>query len=74
MSDLPTGVAYYTISELAAHLRVSEMTIQRAVRAGDLPALQLGLGTRPTVRIPVADAHEWIINNLNTTEETTKNG
>ena len=66
MSDLPTGVAYYTISELAAHLRVSEMTIQRAIRTGQLVALRLGTRTRPTVRIPVADAHEWIINSLNT--------
>ena len=57
MSDLPTGVAYYTVPELARHLRVSTMTVHRAIKAGQLPALRLGV----TVRVPVADAHQWIL-------------
>ena len=60
MSDLPTGVAYYTARELADHLRVSTMTVHRAIRAGELPALRLGVA----VRVPVADAHQWILNSL----------
>ena len=67
MSDLPTGVAYYTVPELAGHLRVSTMTVHRAIKAGHLPALRLGPGPRATVRIPAADAHQWILNNLKET-------
>ena len=60
MSDLPTGVAYYTVAELADHLRVSTMTIHRAITAGELPALRLGAA----VRVPVADAHGWILSRM----------
>jgi excisionase family DNA binding protein len=70
VSDLPTGVAYYTVPELAAHLRVSTMTVHRAIRAGHLPALRLGTGPKPAVRVPAADAHQWILNQLNTPKET----
>ena len=70
MSDLPTGVAYYTVPELAGHLRVSTMTIHRAIKAGHLTALRLGPGSKPTVRIPAADAHQWILTLLTTERDT----
>lgn len=67
MSDLPTGVAYYTARELADHLRVSTMTIHRAIDAAELPALRLGAA----VRILVTDAHDWILTRL-TQKETSR--
>lgn len=47
------------------------MTIHRAIKAGHLTALRLGPGLKPTVRIPAADAHQWILTHL-TTERNTR--
>lgn len=69
MADLPKGVAYYTAQELAEHLRVSVTTIHRAIRDGDLVALRLRGAERSTVRVPAADAHQWILDSLTTDDQ-----
>ena len=37
---------YLTVSEVAALLRVSTMTVYRLINAGDLPALRIGRSFR----------------------------
>ena len=39
-------VAFLTVAEVAAALRVSKMTVYRLVHAGDLPAVQVGRSYR----------------------------
>jgi excisionase family DNA binding protein len=36
----------FTVSEVAAVMRVSNMTVYRLIRAGELPALRVGKGYR----------------------------
>jgi excisionase family DNA binding protein len=48
----PTGLL--TIAESARLLRVSESTIRRWARRGDLDVLRLGDGPTAPVRVPVA--------------------
>lgn len=46
-----------SLRQAARELRVAERTLRRAVRAGELPAFQLG--TR-TIRLDRADVQQWV--------------
>jgi excisionase family DNA binding protein len=48
---------YLTVAEVAAELACSEPTVRRRIRAGELPAVQLG---GPPVRIPRAGLEAWL--------------
>ena len=50
---------YLSIGEVAHELRVSEGTVRRRIRAGELPATQLG-GPGSAVRIPRAALDAWL--------------
>ena len=50
---------YLTVAEVAAALARSEPTVRRRIRAGELPAVQLG-GHRSGVRIPRAGLQAWL--------------
>jgi excisionase family DNA binding protein len=50
----PTG--YLTVSEVAAALRVSNMTVYRLVSAGDLPSVRVGR----SVRLRVDDVDQYL--------------
>lgn len=65
-NQLPSGVDYYTVKELADHLRVSSMTVLRAIKAHQLPAVRVGDAPQSWYRIPAVDAHEWILSRLTT--------
>jgi len=56
MSALPEDVQFYTVKEVSTYLRVSHMTIYRAINAGDLKVLQMG----NSIRIPVANVESWL--------------
>jgi excisionase family DNA binding protein len=54
-----TGVAFLTVTEVAAIMRVSKMTVYRLVHAGDLVAVRVGRSFRvpePAVRGYLAGA------------------
>ena len=51
--------AYLTVAEVAAELACSEPTVRRRIRAGEIPAVQLG-GERSPVRIPRAALEAWL--------------
>ncbi len=40
------GEQLLTVSEVADHMRVSNMTVYRLIKAGELPALQIGKNYR----------------------------
>lgn len=40
----------YTVAEVAQHMRVSNMTIYRLIKAGDLPAVRVGKNYRIRAR------------------------
>ena len=42
----PGGLRFATVSEVARRLRVSNMTVYRLVKAGQLPAVRIGRGYR----------------------------
>ena len=55
MSETPTGLTsntpsvmgrFLTVAEVARHLRVSNMTVYRLVKSGQLPAVRVGRGYR----------------------------
>ena len=50
---------YLTVAEVAAELACSEPTVRRRIRAGELPAVQLG-GQGSGVRIPRAGLEAWL--------------
>jgi excisionase family DNA binding protein len=46
VSENPHSGAFLTASEAAARMRVSKMTVYRLIRAGKLPAVQIGKAYR----------------------------
>jgi len=48
VSESPTFVTgrLFTVAEVAAAMRVSNMTVYRLIRSGELPALRVGKGYR----------------------------
>ncbi|HET7482017.1 MAG TPA: helix-turn-helix domain-containing protein [Actinomycetota bacterium] len=44
--DRPLVDAFLTVSEVARHLRVSNMTVYRLVNSGQMPAVRVGRGYR----------------------------
>lgn len=68
-NQLPSGVDYYSVKELADHLRVSSMTVLRAIKAHQLPAVRVGDAPQSWYRIPAVDAHEWILSRLTDKQE-----
>ena len=53
-----------TIPEVAARLNVSESTVRRRIEEGDLPALRLGRGPQPPVRIDPTALEAWLLASL----------
>ena len=47
---------YVTVAEVAARLRVSNMTVYRLVQSGNLPAVRVGR----SYRILAADVERWL--------------
>ena len=50
------------ISETAARLNVSKVTVRRLIRRGELPAVQLG-GKGSAVRVAEAELDDWLYAN-----------
>lgn len=47
MSSSPLGdVRFLTVAEVAAHMRVSKMTVYRLVHSGEMPAVRVGRSFR----------------------------
>lgn len=46
MEQLHARARFFTVNEVADHLRVSSMTVYRLVKAGDLPAVRIGKSYR----------------------------
>jgi excisionase family DNA binding protein len=63
LSEAMTTVAHtrvlLTVKEVAARLRLHPMTVRRLIRAGVLPAVQLG-GKGHAVRVPEAELAGWL--------------
>jgi excisionase family DNA binding protein len=51
---------YLTIEEVASWTSLSDSHIRRAVRAGDLPASNVGSDSHPTWRIALKDLEGWM--------------
>lgn len=54
----PAQREWMTVAEIADQLRVSEETVRRWVRAGELPALNIG-GPKAGYRIRAADLEKF---------------
>lgn len=46
MAQFSGRTQYLTVSEVAASLRVSTMTVYRLIKSGDLPAIRVGKSYR----------------------------
>jgi excisionase family DNA binding protein len=46
MANGVTGDRLWTVAEVADHMRVSNMTVYRLIKAGDLPAIRVGKNYR----------------------------
>jgi excisionase family DNA binding protein len=53
---------YLTVSEVAAVLRVSNMTVYRLVSSGELPAVKVGR----SLRLPVEEVDRYLVGRLTT--------
>ena len=54
-SDI-SSIAFLTIAEVAAQMRVSKMTVYRLVHAGELPATRVGR----SFRVTASDVDEYL--------------
>ena len=52
----PLGGMFLTVGEVARHLRVSNMTVYRLVKSGQLSAVRIGRG----YRIRDVDMHKYL--------------
>ena len=52
----PAGQAFLTVAEVASMLRVSNMTVYRLVKAGDLRAVRVG----KSYRLTAADVDRYL--------------
>jgi excisionase family DNA binding protein len=59
MSTLVPVRHLLTVAEAARRLRLSEKTVRRRIRAGELPALRLGDGRAP-LRVSADELDAWI--------------
>lgn len=50
-----------TVPEVARRLRLSEETVYRRVRTGELPVVKVGLGPKAPLRIPAIALERWIL-------------
>jgi len=51
VADKTSSPAYLPVRDAAAHLSVSEVTVRRAIRAGELPYVRIGR----LVRVALSD-------------------
>ncbi len=52
--------AVFTVSEVAASLRLSDETVRRKIQTGELGAMQIGTGSRKALRILARDLVQWL--------------
>jgi excisionase family DNA binding protein len=50
----------FTITEIAAKLRLSDETVRRRIQSGELPAIQIKTGSRVTLRVLGSDLVQWL--------------
>ena len=61
MSEPASGAPrFLTVAEVAEMMRVSKMTVYRAVHSGELPAVRMGR----SFRVPAQAVHEMIATDL----------
>lgn len=48
-----------TLDEVAERLRVTRRTVERKIKRGELPALELG-GKRTALRVDARELEEWL--------------
>jgi excisionase family DNA binding protein len=48
-----------TVAQVARRLNVSEITVRRRIRAGELPAVQLG-GPKTAIRVAENELAAWL--------------
>ena len=63
MSLIDVQPRLLSIAEVAERLGVSRRTVERKIRAGELPALQLG-GPRTPLRVDERELEEWLYRDL----------
>jgi excisionase family DNA binding protein len=49
-----------TVPEVADRLSVSVRTVRRRIDLGEIPAVRLGSGPQPPVRVDPADLEAWL--------------
>jgi len=59
MSFIDVQRRLLTLDEVASTLGLSRRTVERRVKAGEIPALQLG-GPRTAIRVPVDELDAWL--------------
>jgi excisionase family DNA binding protein len=60
MPEQGEAVRFRTVSEVAALLRVSNMTVYRLINSGELPAVRIGR----SFRLPAADVDQYVAQRL----------
>ena len=63
MSLIDVQPRLLSIAEVAERLGVSRRTVERKIRGGELPALQLG-GPRTPLRVDERELEEWLYRDL----------
>lgn len=59
MSTVDVQRRLLTLDEVAERLRVTRRTVERKIKRGELPALQLG-GKRTSLRVDARELEEWL--------------
>ena len=69
MATIVEKPAWLSVKEVARHLDLHEITVRRKIRAGEIPALQLG-GPGCAVRVMEDDLRSWLAEHRNTAQSS----
>jgi excisionase family DNA binding protein len=67
MSTIVEKPTWLTVKETARRLDLHEITVRRKIKAGEIPALQLG-GAGCAVRVMEDDLRSWLAEHRNTAQ------
>ena len=54
------SVQYMTVAQVADRLQLSEVSVRRKIRDGEIPAVRLASAGRGAVRVPEHELDRWL--------------
>jgi excisionase family DNA binding protein len=57
---MSTPTRFLTVNQVSDLLQLSEVSVRRKIRTGEIPAVRLARHGRAAVRVPEEGLHDWL--------------